>query len=180
MLSRWSGHPFSYLVIIQPVRHTNPIVIEIKAFCIFNGAPQRLVNPSRWRHFVAHISNKLRTRTVAILFDLIKIPLRNSLFPNFTQNFFFKRFLKVCNYLQWTLPISIIWKYRFSETRICFLYFSLFALDRYTVWHAAKITEKSRVLTKIGSAQAQYIVHSSASLTFAVTIDKKYFQSYHE
>lgn len=28
-------------------------------------------------------------------------------------------------------------------------------------------------------AQAQYIVHSSASLAFAVTIDKKYFLSYH-
>lgn len=28
-------------------------------------------------------------------------------------------------------------------------------------------------------AQAQYIVHSSASLAFTVTIDKKYFLSYH-
>lgn len=51
---------------------------------------------------------------------------------------------------------------------------------RYTVRRVAEITEKSRVLTKIGSTQAQYIVRSSASLTFAVNNrQKKYFQSYH-
>lgn len=44
---------------------------------------------------------------------------------------------------------------------------------RYTVRRVAEITEKSRVLTKIGSTQAQYIVRSSASLTFAVNNRQK-------
>lgn len=55
-----------------------------------------------------------------------------------------------------------------------FLYLHLIRM-RYMVRRVAEITEKSRVLTKIGSTQAQYIVRSSASLTFAVNNRQKIF-----